>query len=116
MEIELVQGDVSKIYKFQRKDKSGVITTRPQKMWITIKQNSSCDECLFQKTLDNGIEFDAETNYYKFQFLSDDTCNLPYGEYGFDIAILNEKGQKKTLLKDGVLKIVKHYTHKSNEV
>lgn len=113
--IEIVQGDTSPIYKFQRKyDDGTVITTQPNKMWITFKRSCSCDECLFQKTLEDGITF--EDGYYKFQLVSDDTCHLAYGTYGFDIAIINEAGEKKTLLNNGELEIVKHYTKKCNEV
>ena len=113
--IELIQGDVSPIFKFQRKYSDGtVIPTQPQKMWITFKQNSNCNESLFQKTLEDGITF--EEGYYKFQLISKDTCDLNYGTYGFDIAIINEQGEKKTLLNDGELDIVKHYTKKCNEV
>jgi len=115
--IELIQGDTSDVFKFQRKyDDGSVITTQPQKMWITFKKSCSCDECLFQKTLENGITFDENDNYYRFQLLPDDTCHLAYGTYGFDVAIINEKGEKKTLKKDGELEIVKHYTKKCNEV
>lgn len=117
MIIEIVQGDTSPIYKFQRKFEGGTpITTLPKKMWITFKHSCSCSECLFQKTLDKGIIFDENDYYYRFQLLPEDTCGLKYGEYGFDIAIINEDNEKKTLLKDGQLKIVEHYTHKCNEV
>lgn len=113
--IEIVQGDTSPVFKFQRKyDDGAVITTQPQKMWITFKKSCSCDESLFQKTLEDGITF--EDNYYKFQLNSHDTCHLAYGTYGFDIAIINEAGEKKTLLNNGELEIVKHYTKKCNEV
>ena len=113
--IELVQGDTSPVFKFQRKYPDGTsITTLPKKMWITFKRSCSCDECLFQKTLEDGITF--EDGYYKFQLLSNDTCHLAYGTYCFDVAILNESGEKKTLLNNGELEIVKHYTHKKNEV
>ncbi len=116
-EIELVQGDTSSVFKFQRKDADGnVITTLPKKMWITFKLHPSSEKTLFQKTLDNGIEYSEEDNYYRFQIKSEDTLNAPYGVYGFDIAILNEAGDKKTLFNNGVLKIVEHYTHKENEV
>ena len=117
MRIELVQGDTSCIYRFQRKtidDK--VITTKPKKMWITFKQKFSHEEPLFQKTLEDGIEYSEEDNYYRFKLLSEDTAELPFGLYGFDIAIINEEGEKKTLLNNGVLDIVEHYTKKCNEV
>lgn len=117
MKIELVQGDTSYIYKFQRRDANGnPITTSPQKMWITFKETCNCEDALFQKTLDNGITYNEEDKYYRFQLSSEDTCHMPYGVYGFDIAIINEAGEKRTLLKNGVLEIVKHYTKKCNEV
>lgn len=115
--IEIVQGDISDIFKFQRKnDKGEVITTKPKKMWITFKINSNYKDSIFQKTLDNGISFNEEDKYYRFQLEPEDTQNLNYGTYGFDIAIINEAGKKKTLKKDGKLEIVEHYTHKNNEV
>lgn len=117
-EIELIQGDDSPVYKFQRKDKHGnVITTLPKEMWITFKQSCCHEECLFQKKLSSGeITFDNTDNYYKFQILSDDTSSIPYGVYGFDIAIRNEQNRKITLLPEGQLIVVKHYTKKCNEV
>lgn len=116
-EIELIQGDTSEIFKFQRKDAvDNVITTKPKKMWITFKKNAHCEDALFQKTLEDGIEYSEEDNFYRFKILPKDTENLCCMDYGFDIKIINEKGDKKTLLNDGVLKIVDHYTHKCNEV
>lgn len=114
--IEIVQGDTSQVYKFQRKDADGnVITTQPKKMWITFKRSCGCEDALFQKTLEDGITF-GDDYYYRFQLLPEDTCDLPYGTYGFDIALINEKGEKKTPKNDGELEVVKHYTRKCNEV
>jgi hypothetical protein len=117
MIIELVQGDTSNIYKFKRRNSNKeVITTLPKKMWITFKETYNSKESLFQKTLENGIVYNETDNYYRFQILPEDTCNLSYGRYGFDVAILNESGEKKTLTRDGILEILDHYTHKDNEV
>lgn len=117
MTIEVIQGDTSPVYKFQRKNADGeVITSIPQKMWITFKENTYTNKALFQKTLENGISYSEEDNYYRFNIESKDTENIPYGKYGFDIAIINEVGEKKTLLADGVLEIQEHYTNKNNEV
>lgn len=115
--IEIIQGDVSLIYKFQRKNSNGeVIPSLPQKMWITFKESNNSNGFLFQKTLENGITYSNDDNYYRFQIESNDTCNLDYGCYGFDISILNENGDKKTLLNDGELMVLKHFTRKNNEV
>ena len=118
MKIEIVKGDTSDTYKFQRMYDDGTpIKTKPKKMWITFKNGCWCNEFLFQKTLENeGIKYSEEDNYYRFKIKSEDTCNLNYGTYYFDIAILNEQGEKKTLLNNGELVILKHYTEKCNEV
>lgn len=117
MTIEVIQGDVSPVYKFQRKNTDGEpITSLPQKMWITFKEGVYTNEVLFQKTLEDGISYSEEDNYYRFNIKSEDTENMPYGMYGFDIAIINEEGEKKTLLNDGIFKVQKHYTKKQNEV
>lgn len=116
-EIELIHGDTSPVFKFQRKNNEGaVIKTRPQKMWITFKKDSKSERALIQKTLENGIEYNDSDNYYRFRLFPEDTVNLCYGTYGFDVAIINENGEKLTLLNNGVLKLVDHYTTKNNEV
>ena len=115
--IEIIQGDTSPTFKFQRKTSDGeVITTLPQKMWITFKKDTKNDKALIQKTLDNGIEYNSEDNFYRFRLEHEDTANLCYGNYGFDVAIINENGDRITLLNNGVLSVVDHYTKQSNEV
>lgn len=118
MEINLVQGDDSKVYKFQRKSvvNNEVIKTSPQKIWITFKYAPENKNFLFQKTLGNGITYNENDFYYRFQIKKEDTEKLYVGRYGFDIAILNEAGEKKTLLNNGILNILDHYTKKENEV
>ena len=115
--IDIVQGDTSPVFKFQRKDvNDNVITTLPQKMWVTFKTDTITDKVLIQKTLGAGIEYSEDDNYYRFSLQPDDTANICCGTYGFDIAILDEMGNKFTLLNNGVLNISSHYTKKSNEV
>lgn len=115
--IELIRGDTSDVYKFQRIDSKGnAITTKPQKMWITFKERAESKVVSFQKTLDNGISFSEEDYYYRFKIESKDTSELACGKYGFDIAIINETGEKKTLLNNGILELIEHYTHIEDEV
>lgn len=116
--IELVKGDDSEDYSFQRKNANDeIIKTLPQKMWITFKQDTDDDaEVLIQKTLEDGITFNEETSTYSFYITSEESYSLDYGFYGFDIAIRNERGRKRTLKNDGVLRITDHYTDKENEV
>ena len=117
MKIEIIKGDVSDVYRFKRTYEDGsIIKTLPQKMWITFKKGTWCDDCLFQKTLGDGITYSEEDNYYRFRLESEDTCDLDYDTYYFDIAIINEQGEKKTLKNECELVVEKHCTEKCNEV
>ena len=117
MEIHLVQGDTSNVYKFQRKNaENEAIITTPKKMWLTCKDSYLNEEAVFQKTLEDGITYNEEDNYYRFQITSEESAKLECKTYGFEIAIINEIGEKKTILRDGKLHIVEHYTKKNNEV
>lgn len=115
-EIKVVKGDFSDIYKFQRKDKNGIIQSKPKKMWITFKINANYKKFVFQKTLENGIEYNPNDGFYRFRLTPNDTNNINVGTYGFDIAVIDENDEKRTLLNNGVLIIEEHYTHKENEV
>lgn len=114
--IEIIQGDASPIFKFQRKNLNGeVIKTKAKNAYFTVKDNFYSKELVFQKRLDDKtITFDEKDSFYKFQIQSEDTEKLPYKKLMFDIAIKNERGEKKTL-KKGVLKILEHTTFKENE-
>lgn len=116
MIIEITQGDDSPIYKFQRKNlNQEIITTKAQNAYVTIKKNTYTKKYLFQKRLDDEtITFNESDNFYRFQIKSEDTQDLPYGKYKFDIAIKDENGDKKTL-KKGTLEVVEHCTFKENE-
>ena len=106
-----------KIFKFQRTSKATgqVITDTPEKMYFTVKDNAYKKDFLFQKTLKNGITYDQETNYYQIEILQNDTENLAFGTYEYDIKIINDKDKPKTL-KVGTLEITDVVTHKVNEV
>ena len=115
--IEIIQGDTSPIYKFQRKDiNDNIIKTLPQKMWLTVKNDHKNDKALFQKCLNDGITYDESDYFYRFSIQPDDTAHLCCGTYGFDIAILDENGNKITLYPNGVLEVLPHYTKQCNEV
>ena len=62
--MEIIRGN-TKYFKFQRHYCGGaVITEPPDKMYFTVKYDSNIEEFLIQKTLDYGIQFDPDDNYY----------------------------------------------------
>ena len=110
--MKIIRGD-SKTFTFQRKDKNkNVITEKPDKMYLTIKQNEYEKQALIQKTFENGIRFENDTYYV--DFVPEDTDDLSFGEYVYDIEIINGD-IVKTIKKDTFI-IESEVTHKENEV
>lgn len=110
--MRIIRGD-SKTFTFQRKDKdNNVITEKPDKMYLTIKQNEYERQPLIQKTFDNGIRFEEDTYYV--DFVPEDTDDLSFGKYVYDIEIINGD-IVKTIKKDTFI-IESEVTHKENEV
>ena len=110
--MEITRGDY-KSFRFERKNKNQeVIMEKPEKMYLTIKNNSYENKALIQKTLDNGIEF--ENGVYRVIFLPEDTENMAFGEYIYDIEVINDD-KPKTIKIDKFL-VNEEVTHKENEV
>lgn len=113
--LQIIRGD-TKFYKFQRKRKhdGSVITELPDKMYFTIKYDYNIDDVILQKTLDNGIEYNEEESYYYITINPEDTNNLPYGKYVYDIEII-KNGIKQTI-SIGEILIANEVTFYENEV
>ena len=112
--MEITRGDYKK-FKFQRKNKNNeVITEIPEKIFFTVKQNNYETNYLFQKRLNDGIEYTLDDHYYRIEILEQDTEKLAYGDYVYDIEIIVD-GKTKTIKKD-TIKITEETTHKANEV
>ena len=94
--MQLTRGDTAK-FKFKRINAAGnVIGTPADAIYFTVKENGYTDEILIQKTL-NDIEFDGI--YYHLTILPEDTNELKYGTYHYDIEIIQD-GVKTTVAFD----------------
>ena len=116
MEFEITRGDTAP-FKFQRKNKSGtIITEQPTNIWFTLKKTAESSKVLVQKRLSNGtIAYDAETQYYKFTLLPEDTDSLDLGQsYQFDIEV--KTGTIIKTIAKGKIVITDEVTHASDEV
>ena len=88
--IKLVRGDTL-AFKFQRKDAEGqVITTQSEKMWFTVKLDTYSKDKIIQKTLDSGIMYDDTDNSYHIIIQHNDTKDLFYMDYVYDIQVEND--------------------------
>lgn len=112
--LNIIRGD-TKYYKFKRINKldGNIITTIPDKMCFTVKFDYNVEDVLIQKTLDNEIKFDEENSYYYFTILPEDTNNLPYGKYVYDIEITEKS--KVTTIAIGEIELTEEVTFASNK-
>lgn len=92
--MKFIRGDTFK-FKFQRKDANDEpILVKAQKLWFTVKKNYKTTEKLIQKTLAD-MTFDDE-GFYHITLEHDDTKNLKYKKYVYDIQVENS-GIVKTI-------------------
>lgn len=92
--IDLIRND-SLILTFKRIDGNGdIITEEADKIFFTVKQNNITNTVVFQKTKED-MEFNNGT--YRFTILPEDTVNLPYGTYKYDLEVVNGTDYKKTI-------------------
>ena len=92
--IDLIRND-SLILTFKRIDGNGdIITEEADKIFFTVKQNNITSTVVFQKTKED-MEFNNGT--YRFTILPEDTVNLPYGTYKYDLEVINGTDYKKTI-------------------
>lgn len=89
--------------------------TELDEIYITCKKNSKVKDFLFQKKLSNGTITKDEEGYYHFGIMPEDTEELNYGDYYFDIEVYNENPLiKQTIV--GTLKLTDEITFAENEV
>lgn len=110
--MEIIRGDTAQ-YKFQRLDNSGnVITEKADKIYFTVKENYDTKIITFQKTIED-MTFD-ENYYYHFVINPEDTNELKYGDYVYDIEV--KKDDYKQTISKGIFKITEEVTFYINEV
>ena len=113
--MNLIRGDTLNL-KFKRIDRNGeVIKEKPEKLFFTVKNSYYDKDYLFQKSLEKGtISYDENDNYYRFTIEPEDTNNLIFGKYVYDIEVVN-LDIVKTIAK-GTLEIEEEVTFAENEV
>lgn len=114
MNLEFARGDnVEFLIELQNSNGEQIILQEDDKLYMTVKKNSRDEEAVFQKKLGNGIE-KTEEGKYLITILPEDTNNLDYGEYGYDIQLIT--GTKKKTLGIYTINLTEEYTHVGNEV
>lgn len=94
--MELIRGDTVK-YKFRRKNNEGkVIAFKADEIYFTVKENGYTDKILIKKRLEDTFDKDY---YYHLTINPEDTDDLDYGTYRFDIEVIQD-GAKTTVIID----------------
>lgn len=79
-------------------------------IYMTVSNSPNQAEYIFQKSLGHGIEYNAETEKYDIEILSDDTKDMQVNkQYGYDITIYYE-GTKPKQKVIGIFQVTDKYT------
>lgn len=113
--MKIARGD-SKTVRFQRisNETGEVITKLPLEIYFTMKDTYMKQDYIFQKTLENGIVFNEEDNFYYLTIEPKDTDGIPFGTYDYDIQVVGEEDYKHTVT--GTIQVTKEVTWVENEV
>lgn len=110
--MKMIRGD-TRGFNFQRVNADGEpITTRPDKLYFTVKKSPQDKVVIFQKTIDN-MTFDEDGTWH-FVIEPEDTNGLKYMTYVYDIEVITD-GVKTTIAKGG-LTIEEEVTWAEDEV
>ena len=87
-------------------------------IYFTVKRNFSDTKYLFQKRLSNETINKGEDGLYHFAIEAEDTNNLPFGEYVFDIEVYRDNAHNPDIKQTftGRLLLTNESTHQRNEV
>ena len=112
MDLEFTRGD-TQFLRFQLKDGEGNLLklTESDNLYFTVKQNQNSKKILIQKKYPESIQY--EDGYYIFVLNSEDTSELAYGTYQYDIEL--KTGDYVKTLGFGTITLTEEITHRGDE-
>lgn len=112
MDFEFTRGDTFQ-FRFKLQDKSGetLELDKGTEIYFTVKKNRNSKKVLIQKKLNSGIE--RQDDFYYVRINADDTSNLAYGTYNYDIEFKDDDFVKTITL--GQMTLTDEITHKGDE-
>lgn len=115
VDIEFPRGDTF-VYGFHLVDKNKQpvnIDDNETEIYFTVKKNQNTPEVIFQKRFTRDeIKLDSDGLYY-LVINADDTNQLKYGTYGYDVTIKSGEFVSTQII--GTITLTTEYTHKANE-
>lgn len=112
MDLEFTRGD-TQFLKFQLKDGLGnaISPSIEDIIYFTVKQNQNSSKVLIQKKYPDNIEY--QDGYFIFTLNSEDTSDLAYGTYQYDIEL--KSGDYVKTLAFGTITLTNEITHRRDE-
>lgn len=95
VDYELIRGDTTPMKKIKIEFSGENIDPNNFNLFFTVKRNKN-SKAVIQKSINNGITL-GEDGYYHLILENEDTYNLSYGEYQYDIEFKSGK-YRKTLV------------------
>ena len=107
MDIEFIRGD-TQFFRFQVKDGEGnpMQLKDGDRLYFTVKQNANSEE-----RYPEDIEY--SDGYFSFVLNSEDTSDLAYGTYNYDIEL--KSGDYVKTLGQGTITLTEEITFRSDE-
>lgn len=84
-------------------------------IYMTCKKTNKDQTPLFQKSLTTGGISKLDDGVYQFNIEPEDTNNLQFGEYTFDIELINDGMPRIKQTISGTLRLAEETTWASNE-
>lgn len=117
IDIEFTRGDTF-MYGFHLVDSNKKpinFNVGDAEIYFTVKKNENISNVIFQKKFSTGdIKLDEESDgFYYLTINADDTNELKYGQYGYDVTIKTGEFVSTQII--GTITLTKEYTHKVNE-
>lgn len=111
--VTMPRGDI-RVVHFSVGDSTGENTNIEfTEIYITFKNNCKTNDYLFQKKLSDGSVIATSDGEYQFTIKPEDTDDLQFGTYVFDIELIYGSQLKQTFIGD--LELTKEVTFASNE-
>lgn len=108
--IEIPKQDYQLISLAIKKDGQSTKLADNDLIFMTVRSYANDDKIIMQKSLNNGISYNEETQKYEIEINSEDTKELRMGEkYGYDITVYYDSNKPKQKI-IGLLIISDKYT------
>lgn len=114
-ELTLIRGDSYRLtFSLFNKKGEPIVLADNDMCYFTVKEKLTHEEYIFQKKYGDGITYNSQTGLYEIRLSPEDTCDLDFASYKFDIKVKIGEEIVKTILR-GVLILMINVTHRCNE-